>query len=523
LAERQRVVTQWLWALIGLVGTLLVVFALVVGPWLLTRFPHEGITAEQELKAKNDVRTTLVQALAGLAVAGGLVVTYRTFRQTRIEQDRTYDLRRAEQINELYTMAVEQLGHEEAPVRLGALYSLAHLAQANPDRRQTVVDVLCAYLRMPYAPPESAEPADVVAGEAPSGHRDQPGRASKRDPAQELQVRLTAERLLSEHVRRPDRVSGEDAQHVAPSPDESHWPNISLDLTGAFLIGLNLSGASVADARFAMATFSTGGAGFEGATFTGSAWFEGATFTGDARFEGATFTGDAKFEGATFKDVAWFDRATFTGHAEFDGATFTSDARFAEATFTGQANFRGATFTGNAAFTEATFTRDAAFEGATFTGSAWFEGATFTGSAWFVEATFTGSAWFVEATFTGHAEFEWATFTGNAWFEGATFTGSAWFMGATFGGVSVFEGATFTGDAWFEKATLSRPAQFTGAQVLNLGDPVLKESGDMPRRAWPNGWTVHTNADDPTRGTLVTEPPGSSLEPPGSSLEPPQG
>ncbi len=113
--------------------------------------PARRVTADQELKAKNDVRTTLVQALAGLAVAGGLVVTYRTFRHNRIEQDRTfqhnrirqdrtYQLRQAEQVNELYTRAVEQLGHDEAPVRLGALYSLMHLAQANPDRRQTVVD-----------------------------------------------------------------------------------------------------------------------------------------------------------------------------------------------------------------------------------------------------------------------------------------------------------------------------------------------------------------------------------------------
>ncbi len=347
MAERKRVVTPWLWALIGLVGALLVVFALVVGPWLFTRFPHEGITAEQELKAKNDVRTTLVQALAGLAVAGGLVVTYRTYRhnrieqdrtfqQNRIEQDRTYQLRQAEQVNELYTRAVEQLGHEEAPVRLGALYSLVHLAQANPDRRQTVVDVLCAYLRMPYAPPESAESADVVAGEGPSGHRDQPGRASKRDPAQERQVRLTAERLVSEHVRRPDGVSGEDAQHVAPSPDESYWPNISLDLTGAFLIGLNLSMASVVDARFTGATFSTANASFVWATFTGDAWFDGATFTGNALFMEATFTGvDASFKEVTFGGDAWFNMATFTGDAWFNMATFTGDARFDRATFSG--------------------------------------------------------------------------------------------------------------------------------------------------------------------------------------------
>jgi Pentapeptide repeats (9 copies) len=396
LAERKRVVTPWLWALIGLGVALFVV--LVVGPWVLTRFPHEGITAEQELKAKNDVRTTLVQALAGLAVAGGLVLTYRTFRQNRIEQDRTYE-------RELYSKAIEQLGHDHAPVRLGALYSLATLGQDRPDRRQMVVDVLCAYLRMPYAPPP--ESADAL-------------------PDQERQVRLTAERLLSEHVRRPNGVSGEDAQHVAPSPDESYWPNISLDVTGAYLIDLDLSNASVVDARF------------DGATFTGTALFEEATFTGTALFEGATFTGTALFEGATFTGTAMFVEATFYGRAGFDWATFTGDAMFS-----------GATFDCDALFDRATFT----------------------------DALFTG------ATFTEGAEFNRATFTGDAMFSGATF---------------------------------NIPASFDGAQVLNLDDSQVLESDEVRLRllVWPNGWTVRTNADDPTRGTLVHKPPGSSLEPP---------
>ena len=97
-----------LWTLGGLAGVLLIFFALVVG--------HQ-LNSEQELKANNDIRTTLVQALAGLAVAGGLIVTYRTYRQNRVEQDRTYE-------RELYARAIEQLGHDQAPVRLGALYSL---------------------------------------------------------------------------------------------------------------------------------------------------------------------------------------------------------------------------------------------------------------------------------------------------------------------------------------------------------------------------------------------------------------
>jgi len=55
-------------------------------------------------------------------------------------------------ITDLYGKAVDQLGSDKAPVQLGGLYALERLAQDNPSHRKTVVDVICAYLRMPYAP-----------------------------------------------------------------------------------------------------------------------------------------------------------------------------------------------------------------------------------------------------------------------------------------------------------------------------------------------------------------------------------
>src|SRR3954447_22412993 len=97
-----------LWALAGVATAGLVLFVLWGGPWLFTQHPQQGLTAEQELKAKNDVRTTLVQAVAGLAVASGAIVTYRTFRQTQAVD-------RSRQVTETYAKAVEQLGHAEAP------------------------------------------------------------------------------------------------------------------------------------------------------------------------------------------------------------------------------------------------------------------------------------------------------------------------------------------------------------------------------------------------------------------------
>jgi hypothetical protein len=106
-----------------------------------------------QLKLQNDARTTLLQGLGALLVlAGATGGVLATLRQVRASRDQL-KLNEQGQVTERYTTAVEQLGHEKAPVRLGALYSLAHLGQDNPEYRQTVVDVFCAYLRMPYTPP----------------------------------------------------------------------------------------------------------------------------------------------------------------------------------------------------------------------------------------------------------------------------------------------------------------------------------------------------------------------------------
>ena len=52
-------------------------------------------------------------------------------------------------VTELYTKAADQLGSDKAPVRLAGLYAMERLAQDNPSERQTIVNVICAYLQMP--------------------------------------------------------------------------------------------------------------------------------------------------------------------------------------------------------------------------------------------------------------------------------------------------------------------------------------------------------------------------------------
>jgi hypothetical protein len=460
-----------------------------VGTWAATAWllAHVQLPANADVveRAKLRVETIRTGLSVGAGIGAGLALLLAGRRQWLAErahllaeraQEATEHDAAERRVTELYVKAADQLGSDKAAVRLAGLYALERLAQNTPGQRQTIVNVICAYLRMPFTPPGDRQPPPARGatrryGTMP-GHprRPAPTPMAAVDLREELQVRLTAQRILSDHLTIPEGINPAsiEAAGLAADPALPFWPGIHLDLTAATLVDFTLNRARAAEAVFI------------DATFTGLALFEDATFTGGARFSGAIFTGGAWFNGATFTGGAWFSRATFTGDARFGGATFTD-----------LADFDGATFTSDAWFNVATFTSDAWFSGATFTRDAWFGGATFTRNAWFNVATLSGDARFAGATFTGDARFAGATFTGDARFDEATFTGDARFAGATFTGDARFDEATFTGDARFAGATFQGRVDFQRAN----GKP-------SQRHLWPPGWHMVTDPTDPGQGRL---------------------
>jgi pentapeptide repeat protein len=232
---------------------------------------------------------TLV-ALIGGAVALWLTARRRLYTElTLVHTTRDATERR---ITELYTKAADLLGSEQAPVRLAGLYALERLAHSTVEHRQSIVDVICAYLRMPYTPPQQSY---RIPG--PSRRRrvrplsDPPGYAtfhlpgSRRERAQqERQVRLTAQNMLSSNLR---AVAQRRRRwwHRTPLP-EPPWPGIRLDLAGALLLEFDLSECQLDSAVFTRAHF-VGRASFGGAQFTGETNIGYAKFTGWADFKGA--------------------------------------------------------------------------------------------------------------------------------------------------------------------------------------------------------------------------------------------
>jgi len=393
------------WSVVAVAALVIAAVGWSATSWLLA----EAATAKDPSAARVEAIKT------GLGIGAGtgglfalLLAVRRQWHQELTASDTTFDATER-RITELYTKAVEQLGSGHAAVRLGGLYALGRLAQNTPEQRQTIVNVLCAYLRMPYDPID-APPAPEVGQEA----RDQ-----YRDLIQEREVRLTAQRILTDHLK--------------PGTDVFWGESINLDLAGATLLDFDLQHCHVHDARFA-----------------------NAVFRGHAQFGNTTFHGAASFSGATFTDAAWFDSATtFHGVAQFGDAAFHNTVLFANATFDGTALFARATFKATVLFAKADFKAVTVFEGAVFDDIVWFDKATFAGTA-FTKVIFRSAARFPEARFHGTALFDDVAFEGVALFDNVAFSDRTSFDGAVFRDTAAFGGAT-RGLRTFRPAQLQPP------------------------------------------------------------------
>jgi hypothetical protein len=274
--------------------------------------------------AREAVRTQMLTLGAGVFAAGALVYTARNFSLA----GSTFRATEKRVLNERFATAAGQLGDDQAAVRLAGVYAMGGLADDWKENRQTCIDVLCAYLRIPYEPDPGK---DVLTAErlAFGANRE---------------VRHTVIRVITAHFQ-PDNKRAATAQD---------WRDLDLDFTGAVFDG----------GSFTHAEFTGGKVSFEDARFTGGkVSFNNARFTGGkVSFNRTWFTGGkVNFNRAEFSDgEVSFGHAAFTkGEADFGGAHFTSGkVNFGLTRFIGgKVSFGGALFTGDRVdFSRALFT-----------------------------------------------------------------------------------------------------------------------------------------------------------------------
>jgi len=326
-------------------------------------------------------------------------------------------------ITELYVAAVEQLGSDKAPVRLGGLYALERIGNDHSKMRQTIMDVWCAYLRMPYIPP-----ADVLRGNAKRSplhlapDADEPEPMEQPERRQELQVRLTAQRLIRIHLYAPSGADTEPAEYWR-GPGTAR---MNLDLTGAALIDLTLQ-----QCQLDMLTAAN-------AQFHGEADLSGGQFHGEADLSGGQFHRNADLRRAQFHGRTVLRRAQFHGNTFLRRAQFHGEADLSGVQFHGTADLSGAQFHQNANLNEALFHAIAFLSGVQFYRYAYLNRAQFH-DVDLSEAQFHRYAYLSEAQFHRTANLSEAQFHRDTDLSGAQFHQNA-NLSAQFGRAPLVKG-----------------------------------------------------------------------------------
>jgi hypothetical protein len=267
------------------------------------------------------VEAALIAAGVGvLTVITTAFTQYLGRRATSKQLDKTLTEQRLRTLNERFATSAGELGDESPAVRLAGVHALAGLAEDWEENRQTCVDVLCAYLRLPYDadPGDEGDPAERAAYRA------------------NREVRHTLIRLIGAHLRDGAAMS---------------WQGLNFDFTGVVFDGGSFSGArfSGGEVSFRLAEFSGGEVSFRQAEFSGAeVSFYAARFCGGTvDFSGARFSGgEVSFRRSVFSSgTVDFDAARFSGgivtfrHGVFSG----SRVDFLRAQFSGgEVNFIGA-------------------------------------------------------------------------------------------------------------------------------------------------------------------------------------
>ncbi|MFJ8769875.1 pentapeptide repeat-containing protein [Streptomyces clavifer] len=392
---------------LAFVTAVLVAGGVFYGLVVLLDFQEIDTTAKLDAKTLFDLVKLSFGVVAGAGALVALVVAYR-----RQRVDETGAHREATRLHtERFSQAVDKLGSDSPAVRLGGVHALAGLADDAPDHnlRQTCIDVLCAYLQLPFTPDPGDDPARQE-----EHHRYLAFR----------KVRHTILRLIGDHYRRPQEA-------------QRSWQGCDLDLTG---VTIDCS------TDFSSAVFSGSRVSFDGAVFSGGkVSFADTVFSGgmvsfaDTLFSGSIVSfADAAFSGG----MVSFHHAVFSeGRVSFDGAAFSG----------GKVSFPHTVFSGGkVSFSDATFSggwmlfHDAAFSG----GRVSFDGAAFSASTVsFRRAVFSaGTVSFDDAAFSAsnmvtfaRTEFSGATVS----FDRATFSHEA----VSFSVVSFLDGQVSFSDA----------------------------------------------------------------------------
>ena len=471
--------------------------------------PEERKTIEARLSASPEVyrhtkfMARFEKAFPWLLVGGAALVLLETYRKNANDrakanadikaalknqehQAEVLKERKAER-RERYTKAVEQLGNEKAPVRMGGVYTLIGLADewlldANLDytekvrEGQVIVNNLCAYIRSPFT---LASYYDELSEDTPSlegiyKDNQQKFYTDKAALRSEADIRLSIIKEIHSRLQNPEiNTPGAWSDFEYDFSGSTFF--YPVDLTNSYYKKpVNFSGSTYqGNADFESSTYQSRAdfsysiyrcwADFNYSTYQSETDFSGSTYQDGATFNGSTYTGWANFNCSTYREGAYFSSSTYQSEVYFNSSIYREGADFSYSTYQGWANFNYSTYQSEVYFKDSTYQGKADFSDSTYREGAYFSSSTYQNEVYFNDSTYEGKAEFIGSTYQDKARFSHSTYRGRADFGNSIHQEEADLSRSTYQGEADFSGSIFCSEIYFGYSTYSPSfSRFTG-------------------------------------------------------------
>lgn len=426
-----------------------------------------GLIALGETRRKNDNDREAAESLR-VHQQGTLNQQKEQFEKQLEKQQEQFEAnafkdRKAER-RERYTKAVEQLGDEKAPVRMGGVYTLVGLVDewleeeslSENDKLkegQVIINNLCAYIRSPFTlASHYDEPLqDTPTSEGTYKDREQEFYAEKAILDSEADVRLSIIKEIHNRLQGTEEILW------------GTWSSFEYNFSGStFFYPVDLSDSYyLKSVNFSGSTYQNT-ADFSGSTYQNTASFGGSTYQRGANFSNSIYQGWISFGGSTYQDSVDFSDSTYRGSANFGGSTYKAETKFNDSFYESSVDFSNSTYYDRVEFHG--YNLGSGYECLTYKGTANFSHSVYLGTPIFGPTTYEGRTIFSNSIYSEPVNFSSSnTYKDKVDFSSSTYHGKVSIGASAYESQSNFRDSLYAEGADFTFAAFKGPHYFDGS------------------------------------------------------------
>ena len=512
-------------------------------------------TAEQ-LLAQSNLRLALLYTTGGVIAALGLLETYRKNTNDRAkanadikaalknqehqaevlkEQIRQFDdnafkERKAER-RERYTKAVEQLGDEKAPIRMGGVYTLVGLVDEwleekslSDDERfkegQVIINNLCAYIRSPFT---LTSHYDELSQDSPTSegiYKDKKEEfyIDKAILDSEADVRLSIINQIHKNIQWIPKNSTEkfsiDNKFNENKIYKGSWSIFEYNFSGSvFFYDINFSKSywenklDVSNSKFLLNPKEKENSKisyFSESIYNQAAYFRNCLHKRGVEFNNSVYKGEVDFGESSYDGYAAFNDSTYYKPANLDFSVYNNGFLANHSTYHNSVYFHDSIYKNIAAFNNSKYYKET-----NFSNSIYLKTSSFTHSTYEAKSEFHDSIYYEPVIFG-----EYTTYNGKTDFSNSIYHSEVLIGASLYKALADFRNSMYIDKADFSYSAFHGSHYFDGSvfyKSINLYGSVSKKENPQFTYNHPTYTDLRAEYDITNQRTVLLSPYGNNF------------